>query len=104
MTYIVLRDTFGDGLEVPDLTPEPEVLSRSDLDQYVASLVEEKVAEGDGVDLACDSIVICEILDTIDGEKVKDYARKVYKNLLSESVKERRALYLKLKSEFDPDA
>ena len=102
MDYIVLRDTLGDGLEVVDLTDQPDVLSRSELDQYVAGLVDERIDNGDSVDLACESVVICEILDTIDGENVKDYAKKVHKNRLSESKEERRALYLKLKSEFEP--
>jgi len=104
MSYIVLRDTLGDGLEVIDLTDQPEVLPRSELDQYVAGLVDERIDAGDGVDLACESVVICQILDTIDGEEVRNYARKVHETLSSESKEERRALYLKLKSEFDPDA
>ena len=99
MSYIVLRHTFGNGLKVVDLT----VLSRSKLDQYVAGLVDERINEGNSVDFACESVEICQILDTIDGEDVKEYAKRVYKTFSSEESKEeRRALYLKLKSEFEP--
>jgi hypothetical protein len=104
MSYIVLRDTLGDGLKVVDLTDQPDVLSRSELDQYVAGLVDERIDDGDSVDLACESVVICEIINTMDGKDIRSYARRVYETFSSESKEERRALYLKLKLEFDPDA
>jgi hypothetical protein len=104
MTYIVLRDTLGDGLEVPDFSGQPDVLSRGDLDINVTSLVSELIEEeGLDNDMAYSAVVICEILNTIDGKDVNGYVKELYEKEESESRTERYNLYLKLKEEFEPN-
>jgi len=106
MSYIVLRDTLGDGLEVPDLSGKPDVITnREHLNIEVCSLVteliEDELLEND---MAYSSVVICEILNLIDGKDVFEYVKELYEKKDNESRIERYNLYLKLKSEFDPDA
>lgn len=62
MTYIILRDTFGDGLElIPNIGVD--VIEEDQLDEYIYEAVEDNLdCFEDSKKLSIEGVVICEIL------------------------------------------
>jgi hypothetical protein len=113
MTYIILRDTFGDGLTTFS-SVELEVYDKDQLEEAVVAAAQElldeegfeDMKEYDGDNIMCtisETIVICEIAKTIGCMNVENYINKVVKQREDTERKERYELYLKLKEEFRDD-
>jgi hypothetical protein len=108
MTYIILRDTFGNGLE-PLISVGLEVYDKDHLEEAVAAAAQELLGEEgyenmeeydcDGISIS-NTIVICEIAETIGCMSVENYIKEVVKQREDTGRKERYELYLKLKEEF----
>jgi threonine dehydratase len=109
MTYIILRDTFGDGLETIS-NIGVDVIEKNQLDQYICDAAEIILAEDgwDGVEAydeenipMGETLVICEIVETIKDKSVDTYIRDVLKKQKEKENKEEYELYLKLKEKFE---
>ena len=109
MTYIILRDTLGDGLEqipnidlcVIDKEQLPEwTLEAAEIimnDEGCGSVIEYEM---DGPKIE-DEIVICEILGEIDGVPIDKWIRhQVVEGKIKKSNKEYQE-YLRLKEKFE---
>lgn len=111
MTYIILCDTFGNGLK-PFTSLGLEVYDKDQLEEVVAAAAQDLLDE-DGVNsvyeyeeehaplLISDAIVICEIMDTIDGTYASDYIRHIVVESKIKESNEEYELYLKLKEKFE---
>ena len=118
MTYIILRDTFGDGLE----TISNIGLEVFNGDQLGDGIIDAAgiIAEEDGYeDLKSyidnhkalpieETLVVCEIRGLIrEGPGListcTDYIKGVIKKHMDKETKEQYALYLKLKEKFEKD-
>lgn len=127
MTYIILRDTFGDGLETIS-NIGLEVIEDVQLDEYIidaAKIIahedgyeDPKSYNDDHKELPIEeTLVICEIKATMwemwehyPGASLResrptcsDYIRGVIKKHMDTENKEQYALYLKLKEKFEKD-
>jgi hypothetical protein len=109
MTYIILRDTFGRGLEtIPNIGLE--VIDFHQLDDYICDAAEITLAE-DGYDKADaydeenepmgETLVICEVLDKIGTQNVVSYIQDAIRNKENNKNEEDYELYLKLKEKFE---
>jgi len=100
MTYIVLRDTFGEGLiDTSDL----EVLGDTEqLNEAIIGVVEESLDYGLGEKLSTESVVVCEILGEINGVDIDKYVKRVYGEYEKKEKNDRYKLYQELKAEFEP--
>lgn len=113
MTYIILRDTFGRGLEtIPNIGGD--VIEEHQLDEYICSAAEITLAE-DGYESLSDYekrwdddanpmgqiLVICEILGELKGKNVDTYIQDVLKQKEEKENTEEYELYLKLKEKFE---
>jgi hypothetical protein len=110
MTFIILRDTFGDGLETIS-NIGLEVIDNDKIDEYIIGAA-EIIAQEDGYedpksynddhkDLPIEeTLVICNLLRNDIGS---DYIRDVIKKHMDKETKEQYALYLKLKEKFEKD-
>ena len=97
MTYIILRETFGMGLEtIPEIGLN--VIDTHQLDEYIYDAAELTLAEDgwDGVDAydeenvpMRETLVICKVLDEIRNQNVDIYIQDVLKNK-KKSKKSRR--------------
>ena len=109
MTYIILRDTFGNGLEqipnidlcVIDKEQLPEwTLEAAEIimnDEGCGSVIEDEM---DGSNIG-EEIVICEILGEIDGVALDKWIRhQVVEGKIQKSNKEYQE-YLRLKKKFE---
>ena len=119
MSYIILRDTFGDGLETIS-NIGLEMFSGDQLGDGIIGAA-EIIAEEDGYEdlksyiddhkdlLIEETLVICEIKAMIwehceaRTHTCSDYIRDVIKNHMDKETKEQYALYLKLKEKFEKD-
>jgi hypothetical protein len=109
MTYIILRDTFGRGLEtIPNIGVD--VIEEHQLDEYICSAAEITLAEDgwDGVDAydeenepMGETLVICEILGELKGKNVDTYIQDVLKQKEEKENTEEYEIYLKLKEKFE---
>ena len=107
MTFIILKDTFGNGLTTFKSTGL-EVYDKDLLEEYVAAAAqellddgyEEEYDEGGDIITISNTIVICEIAERIGCMSVEDYIKEVVKQKEDTGRKERWELYLKLKEEF----
>ena len=110
MTYIILRDTFGKGLETIS-NIGLEVIEKYQLNDYICDAA-EIVANGEGYEdlntyiqestlLMEETLVICEIVETIKDKSVDTYIRDVLKGQVEKENKEEYELYLKLKEKFE---
>jgi hypothetical protein len=109
MTYIILRDTFGRGLEtIPNIGVD--VIEEHQLDEYICAAAEITLAEDgwDGVDAydeenvpMCETLVICEVLDKIGTQNVVSYIQDAIRNKENNKNEEDYELYLKLKEKFE---
>ena len=109
MTYIILRDTFGDGLETIS-NIGVDVIEKHQLNEYICAAAEIILAEDgwDGVDAydeenvpMGETLVICEILGELKGKNVDTYILDVLKGQEEKQNKEEYELYLKLKEKFE---
>ena len=113
MTYIILRDTFGRGLETIS-NIGLEVIEKHQLDDYICDAVEITLQEDgyeslseyeerwdDGANPMGEILVICEIVETIKDKSVDTYIRDVLKAKKEKENKEEYELYLKLKEKFE---
>ncbi len=107
MTYIILRDTYGNGLK-PFTSLELEVYNKDQLEEAVAVAAQELLDENGETmeeyeenESLSDSIVICEIVDTIDGTYASDYIRNIIVENKIKQSNEEYELYLKLKEKFE---
>ena len=113
MTYIILRDTFGNGLETIS-NNGVNVIEERHLDEYICDAAEttlqdygyESLSEyeerwDDGANPMGKILVICEIAKTIKGKSVDNYIRDVLKAQEEKENKEEYELYLKLKEKFE---
>jgi len=111
MTYIILRDTFGDGLETIS-NIGLEVIEEHQLDEYISAAAEITLLEDDQYCCISDyhddenlsmgeTLVICEIAETIKDKNVDNYIRDVLKAQEEKENKEEYELYLKLKEKFE---
>jgi len=110
MTYIILRDTFGAGLTTFN-SSGLELYSKDQLEEGVVAAAQE-LLDADGIDsvyeyeedhaplVISDAIVICEIMDTIDGTYASDYIRNLIVESKIKQSNEEYELYLKLKEKF----
>jgi hypothetical protein len=111
MTYIILRDTFGDGLTTFS-SSGLELYDKDQLEEGILAAAQDLFDE-DGVDsvyeyeeehaplVISDAIVICEIVDTIDGTYASDYIRNhIVESKIKQSTEDYE-LYLKLKEKFE---
>ena len=111
MTYIILRDTFGRGLEtIPNIGVD--VIEEHQLDEYICEAAQTTLIEDDEYDSISDYhddgnpsmgevLVICEIAETIKGKSVDTYILDVLKEKEQEENKEEYEIYLKLKEKFE---
>jgi len=110
MTYIILRDTFGRGLETIS-NIGLEIIEEHELDDYICDATEiilEEVGyeilseyEADGANPIGEEIVICEIVGELKGKSVDTYILDVLKGKEEKQNKEEYELYLKLKEKFE---
>lgn len=108
-TYIILRDTFGDGLEViPGV--DLEVIDEADLSKWVfdaASIILSEegytyLQEYEKYHLKIgEEIVVCQIVDKIQGVLATKWIRDQIADQEEAERKEQYELYLKLKKRFD---
>ena len=104
--YIILRDTFGDGLETfPDIELDV-VRSKEELPVYVTGAFDWMVSDDEGgcedVDFYdLNEIVICEILDKIDGVDTATWVKQQIIKTKKEADDEEYQQYLKLKEKFE---
>ena len=110
MTYIILRDTFGDGLETIS-NIGVDVIEKHQLNEYICAAA-EIVANEEGYgslseyikeSTLCmgETLVICEIVETIKDKSVDTYVLDVLKGQSEKENKEEYELYLKLKEKFE---
>jgi hypothetical protein len=111
MGYIILRDTFGGGLEeISEIGLG--VVEEEQLNDYILEAHEHILAEEgwDGVDdyendennnPMGETLVICEIVDEIKGKSVDDYIYDVIREKEEKENTEEYELYLKLKKKFE---
>jgi threonine dehydratase len=109
MTYIILRDTFGRGLETIS-NIGVDVIEEHQLDEYICAAADIILAEDgwDGVDAydednvpMGETLVICEILGELKGKNVDTYIQDVLKNKEEQKDAEEYQLFLKLKEKFE---
>lgn len=113
MTYIILQDTFGRGLE-PISNIGLEVFDEHQLGDYICDATEIILAESgyrslseyeerwdDGANPMGNTLVICEVLGEIKGVNVDTYIQDVLKNKEKQKDAEEYELYLKLKEKFE---
>ena len=110
MTYIILRETFGRGLETIS-NIGLEVIDEHQLDDYICD-VADIVANEEGYEdlnsyieestlLMEETLLIYEIVETIKDKSVDTYIRDVLKGQVEKENKEEYELYLKLKEKFE---
>ena len=109
MTYIILRDTFGDGLETIS-NISVDVIEEHQLDEYICAAAEIILAE-DGYESINaydeenepmgETLVICEILEELKGKNVSNYIGDVLQQQEEKENTEEYDLYLKLKEKFE---
>lgn len=109
MTYIILRDTFGDGLETIS-NIGLDVIEDHQLDEYICDAAEIVANEDyasvsdyhdDGNISMGKVLVICEIVGELKGKSVDTYILDVFKGQEEKQNKEEYELYLKLKEKFE---
>ena len=109
MTYIILRDTFGRGLETIS-NIGLEVIEEHQLDEYISAAAEIILDEDgwDGVEAydqenipMGETLVICKIVETIKDKNVDNYILDVLKAQEEKENTEEYELYLKLKEKFE---
>lgn len=113
MTYIILRDTFGRGLETIS-NIGVDVIEEHQLNEYICAAAEIILAE-DGYESLSEYgerwdddanpmkgvLVICKIVDELKGKNVDNYVQDVIKEKEKEENTEEYNLYLKLKEKFE---
>lgn len=110
MTYIILRDTFGNGLETIS-NIRLDMIKNHQLNEYICDAA-EIVANEDGYesvsqyikeDRICmgETLVICEIVEELKGKSVDTYILDVLKGQEEKQNSEDYQLYLKLKEKFE---
>jgi hypothetical protein len=110
MTYIILRDTLGCGLKnISNIGLD--VFEKDQLDEYICHAAEIIADEEGYEDLNTyieestlpmeETLVICEIVETIKDKSVDTYIKDVLKGQVEKENKEEYELYLKLKEKFD---
>ena len=110
MTYIILRDTFGDGLETIS-NIGVDVIEEHQLNEYICAAA-EIIANEEGYETLntyieestlCmgETLVICEILDEVKGKNVSNYIGDVLQQQEEKENTEEYDLYLKLKEKFE---
>jgi|DEB0MinimDraft_6_1074348.scaffolds.fasta_scaffold115160_1 phosphoribosylpyrophosphate synthetase len=108
MTFIILKDTFGNGLTTFD-SVGLEVYDKDELEEVVAAAAQELLDEDGYEDMEeydgnritiSNTIVICEIVEKVGRMSVENYIKEVVKQKEDTVRKERFKLYLKLKEEF----
>ena len=110
MSYIILRDTFGDGLETisnigltvfDDHELDEGINDAAEMIAYEDGYEDPKSYNDDYKDLPIEeTLVICNLLTNDIGS---DYIRSVIKKHMDKETKEQYALYLKLKEKFEKD-
>ena len=107
MTYIILRDTFGDGLETfPDVRLEV-IGDKEELSVYVTEAFDFIVSDDDdcntdNVDFYdLNEIVICKILDDIDGVDTSTWVKEQIIKNKKQVDDEEYQYYLKLKEKVE---
>jgi hypothetical protein len=112
MTYIILRDTFGDRLETIS-NIGVVVIEKHELNEYICAAA-EIVANEEGYGSVSEyikestlcmgeTLVICEIVETIKDKSADTYVLDVLKGQAEKENKEEYELYLKLKEKFEKD-
>ncbi len=112
MTYIILRDTFGDGLETIS-NIGVDVIEKHQLNEYICAAA-EIVANEEGYESLSEyikdsricmgeTLVICEIVEELEGKRADTYVLDVLKEQEENQNKEEYELYLKLKEKFEKD-
>jgi len=102
MTYIVLKDTFGDGLDTVDRFDLDVLGDTEQLDDAIIAAVEEIEESGFNEELSFEGVVVCKILEEINGVAVSEYVRRVYAADRNKQKGDRYKLYQELKAEFEP--
>ena len=113
MTYIILRDTFGRGLETIS-NIGLEVIDEHQLDDYICDAAEITLQEDgyeslseyeerwdDGANPMGEILVICEVLNEYKGVNSDTYIQDVLKQKEEKENTEEYELYLKLKEKFE---
>lgn len=111
MTYIILRDTFGGGLETIS-NIGLEVIGAHQLEDYICDAAEILLVEDDQYATVSDydedgntpmreTLVICEVLDKIGNQKVDSFIQDALTNKENQKNEEEYELYLKLKEKFE---
>lgn len=111
MSFIILRDTFGNGLEtIPNIGLD--VIAEHQLDDYIYEAAQITLIEDDQYNSISDYhddgnpfmgevLVICEIVGELKDKNVDNYIMDVLKNREEKQNKEEYELYLKLKEKFE---
>jgi hypothetical protein len=111
MTYIILKDTFGNGLTTFN-SSKLELYGKDQLEEGILAAAQD-LLDADEVDsvyeyeeehaplVIGDAIVICEIVDTIDGTYTSNYIRHLIVESKIKQSNEEYELYLKLKEKFE---
>lgn len=109
MTYIILRDTFGRGLETIS-NIGLEIIEEHQLNDYIWDAA-QIILSDDGYSTIRDydeeniplseTLVICEILGEFKGKNVDYYINEVIEKREAECNKDEYETYLKLKEKFE---
>ena len=109
MTYIILRDTFGNGLETIS-NIGLDVIEEHQLDQYIcdaAGIIANEDYRSvsdyndDGNPSMGKVLVICKIVGELKGKNIDDYILDVLKKQEEKRNREEYDLYLELKKKFE---
>ena len=111
MSYIILRDSFGQGLQTISKIGLIEIDGRQ-LEDYICDAAEAIVEEDDQYASVSDyeedgnapmseTLVICEVLDTIGNCKVSNVIKDALYNRKNQKEQEEYELYLTLKEKFE---
>lgn len=99
--YIILRDSFGDGLETfPDVGLEV-IRNKEELSVYVTCAFDAIVGDEDVDEYDLNDLVICEILDEIDGIDTATWIKQQIIQNKKEVEDEEYQQYLKLKEKYE---
>lgn len=102
MTYIVLQDTFGEGLETVATIGLDVIEGTEQLNDAILAAIDEIEDRDYGKKLSIEGVVVCKLLDEIEGVDLIEYVKNLYDKDKHREKEERYKMYQELKEEFGP--